>query len=448
MLLILDALIVLFIFFLSYAMRIVLVDNLPLETILERMPWLVVPGVIIHLLAFYVFGLYESKTSRNKKLLSISVFLSVACATTVIALLSFAFPKDQIGRVLTFFQFILMNIGLISWRVCYNKIDIPEKQKVLVIGWNELVEKIRNDFTLRDRGYELAGVLIPKEAGVPVEIGNPIPVFQDLDQAFEATGANIAVVVGKLSEVESLKPRLLNLKFQDVEVYPGTTFYELALGKVPVSEISEGWLLYSAPGREFHPVLYQPLKRLFDLSFSGLALLILSPMFLILGFLIRLDSKGPVFFRQERLGLNRTPFTLYKFRTMIDDAEMETGPCWAYEDDKRFTRLGRFLRKTRLDELPQFVNVFRGEMSLVGPRPIRDHFADILAEKFQFYRLRFKVKPGITGWAQVNMNYVNTDEDQYDKLEHEMYYIYNQSLILDMFILLKTAQAVIRMKGG
>jgi lipopolysaccharide/colanic/teichoic acid biosynthesis glycosyltransferase len=185
-----------------------------------------------------------------------------------------------------------------------------------------------------------------------------------------------------------------------------------------------------------------------DVIVSTVILLIFLPFFLAIALLIKLDSKGPVLFRQERLGMNETPFTLLKFRTMVDNAEQKCGPCWAMKNDPRLTKTGRILRITRLDEVPQFFNVLKGDMSLVGPRPIRKHFADIFAEKFPFYRLRFKLKPGITGWAQVNMDYVNTDEDQYDKLEYEFYYLYHQAMFLDFFILLKTAQAILKMRGG
>jgi lipopolysaccharide/colanic/teichoic acid biosynthesis glycosyltransferase len=185
-----------------------------------------------------------------------------------------------------------------------------------------------------------------------------------------------------------------------------------------------------------------------DVFVSAAILLGALPILLVIVLLIKLDSKGPVLFRQERLGMKEAPFTLLKFRTMIEDAEKQCGPCWAEKNDPRLTKIGRILRKTRLDELPQFLNVLKGDMSLVGPRPIRKYFSDIFIEKFPFYRLRFKVKPGITGWAQVNMDYVNTEQDQYDKLEYEFYYLYHQSMFLDLFILLKTVQAILKMRGG
>jgi len=190
------------------------------------------------------------------------------------------------------------------------------------------------------------------------------------------------------------------------------------------------------------------LKRFLDVVFSAVMLLAVCPILPIIALMIKLESKGPVFFKQERLGLNERTFDLIKFRTMIINAEQETGPVWADTDDSRLTRVGKILRKTRLDELPQFINVIKGEMSLVGPRPIRRHFADIFAEKFPFYRLRFKVKPGITGWAQVNMDYVNTERDQYEKLEYEFYYIFHKSFFLDFFIILKTIQCVMKLRGG
>jgi len=168
----------------------------------------------------------------------------------------------------------------------------------------------------------------------------------------------------------------------------------------------------------------------------------------LIGLLIRMDSKGPIFFCQERLGQHERPFILFKFRTMIDDAEKENGPCWSIEADPRITRTGKVLRKTHLDEFPQFVNVLKGDMSLVGPRPFRKVFTDMLAEKFPYYRLRLKVKPGLSGWAQVNMSKGNTDEGQYEKLEYEIYYIYHQSIFLDLFIILKTVQTMLKMRGG
>jgi exopolysaccharide biosynthesis polyprenyl glycosylphosphotransferase len=171
------------------------------------------------------------------------------------------------------------------------------------------------------------------------------------------------------------------------------------------------------------------------------------PLMILSALAVRISSKGPVLFKQERLGLNEIPFVLLKFRTMIEDAEKSTGPKWASENDPRITKVGRILRKTRLDELPQLFNVLKGEMSFVGPRPIRRHFADMLSQEISNYGIRFKVKPGITGWAQVKGGYAGTKKGQKEKFEYDLYYILNKSIWLDLLIILKTFKTVLLRKG-
>lgn len=184
-----------------------------------------------------------------------------------------------------------------------------------------------------------------------------------------------------------------------------------------------------------------------DIAGAFLLLLILFPLFLVIFILINLTSGKPVFFIQERLGLNQKPFKLVKFRTMIKEAESQNGPQWASKNDERVTKLGRFLRRFRLDELPQLINVLRGDLSFVGPRPIRRYFADLIEEKVPFYSLRFTVKPGLTGWAQVHYDYGGSIEGHIEKFQYDLYYIKRASLFLDLFIILKTLQTIIRRPG-
>ena len=176
-------------------------------------------------------------------------------------------------------------------------------------------------------------------------------------------------------------------------------------------------------------------------------MLLALPFLLISALAIKLDSAGPVFFIQERLGQNEVPFRLYKLRTMIHNAEQFTGPQWSTEDDPRITRVGRVLRKLRLDELPQLFNVLKGEMSVMGPRPIRKHFADVLAQEVPYYRLRFLAKPGLTGWAQVNYDYAGSKEGQSEKLQYDLFYLVHQSIWLDLYILFKTIKVMVWGKG-
>ena len=183
---------------------------------------------------------------------------------------------------------------------------------------------------------------------------------------------------------------------------------------------------------------FQFTKRLIDVIGSLIALLILSPVFLFIYILIRCTSGSPVFFLQTRLGLEKKPFNLIKFRTMIVGAEERNGPQWASKNDDRATPVGSFLRRTRLDELPQFVNILKGDMSFVGPRPIRRFFADMLLSEIPFYSLRFKVKPGATGWAQVHYHYGGSVEGHIEKFQYDLYYIQNASVVMDIVIMLKT----------
>jgi exopolysaccharide biosynthesis polyprenyl glycosylphosphotransferase len=227
-----------------------------------------------------------------------------------------------------------------------------------------------------------------------------------------------------------------------VGVISMSSLYERTLERTPVHHLPEQWFM------EFEPpdVLTQIVKRIIDLAFAivaGIGLAVLLPF---LALAIRLESPGGVFYRQERLGRNGKPFWVYKLRSMVPDAE-KGGAQWAQENDPRITRVGRFLRKTRLDELPQVWNVLRGEMSLIGPRPERPEFVAQLQEQIPYYRSRLSVRPGLTGWAQVRYRYGNSVEDARMKLEYDLYYIKHQSLLLDLSILFRTVGVVLKMAG-
>jgi len=205
-----------------------------------------------------------------------------------------------------------------------------------------------------------------------------------------------------------------------------------------------------ADARQFGPdveITARRIRRLVDFLLAIVGILASCWLMLIVALLIYYDSPGPVFFVQQRLGRHRRPFACIKFRTMRADAERDTGPVWAARQDSRVTRVGRILRSTRLDELPQLFNVVRGEMAIVGPRPIRKHFADHLSALDRRFERRFEVKPGLTGWAQVSLDYPSTDEAQLEKLEYDLYYINHRSLWFDLRILLMTCGTIVMRKG-
>lgn len=221
--------------------------------------------------------------------------------------------------------------------------------------------------------------------------------------------------------------------------------YEILSGQARTSQIYGMPLIDIMP--ELMPEWEKKLKRLMDIFISFLILILSSPITLLTAVAIKIDSKGPVFFKQERLGQNGKPFNVIKFRSMIQDAEKYTGPVWSTKDDPRVTRMGKFVRKVRIDEIPQMFNVLKGEMSLVGPRPERAYFVEKLSQEIPYYRRRLKVRPGVTGWAQIKHKYDESIEDVKIKLKYDLFYIENMSLRMDFKILLRTVYVVLFAKG-
>ncbi|MEP7183470.1 MAG: TIGR03013 family XrtA/PEP-CTERM system glycosyltransferase, partial [Betaproteobacteria bacterium] len=239
---------------------------------------------------------------------------------------------------------------------------------------------------------------------------------------------------------------LLDCRLAGVQVTDLARFFERVHGRIPIATLKASWLIY---GRGFRQTWLRALvKRTFDVVVSMLLLVLMLPVIAVTALLIMLELDGPVVYRQERVGRLGKPFTVLKFRSMRKDAEKDGKPAWAEADDVRVTRLGRLLRRSRIDELPQLINVLRGEMSFVGPRPERPAFVAMLTEQIPFYAVRHSVKPGITGWAQVRYSYGATVEQAAKKLEYDLYYVKNHSLFLDLLILLETVRVVLLGEGA
>ena len=255
------------------------------------------------------------------------------------------------------------------------------------------------------------------------------------------------IVVGMVERRTALPiQQLLNLRFAGVQIEEAGTTYETVFGRVSTQNLLPSQLVFSA---EMGP---KPLMVLVQAIYSwilgGVGAVLLSPLILLTALVVRLSSKGPIFYRQTRVGLRGMPFELYKFRSMWHDAEAHTGAVWASKDDPRITPAGRWLRALRLDELPQLLNVVRGDMSLIGPRPERPEFVQILEQKIPYYRQRHCVKPGLTGWAQINHKYGDTVEDTITKLEYDLYYIKNLAPSLDAYIIFNTIKIVLLGRGA
>lgn len=447
-----DILLVLLAFFLSAIIKTFIFQSFTFELFLTKVNWLIVLCVLLYPMVFYVFDLYNPERWKYNIRLIVYIATAVSVTSSIVALLSYLLiPDIIIGRTILFLHINLNIIFIFFWRKIFENIFSrkgSEQDKILVIGNSPIVNDIKSIIREGNDINRDSLVFIKEYTENPgtVYINGSRTGKRLYDMVSENKFKTI-VISERLSDFPLLKKQLLDLKFGGVAIYDAPYFYEALTGKVAVNHIKDSWFLFHNQGEVFNPYFYRKIKKILDRLFALIGIILSSPLMFIAAIAIILTSRGPVFFKQERLGQNEQPFTIIKFRTMINDAEKTTGPKWASLDDTRITKVGKLLRKTRIDELPQLFNVLKGDMSFVGPRPIRKHFADILAKNTPFYRLRFVVKPGLTGWAQVKGNYADSVEDQKEKLEYDLYYIQNQSILFDLFIILKTIQTVLFHRG-
>jgi sugar transferase (PEP-CTERM system associated) len=321
-------------------------------------------------------------------------------------------------------------------------------ERVLIIGAdNKAIDIARETLARRHLGYRVVGFLDDDPSLQGVSILNP-RVIGTTNQACELAlqhGVTRVIVAAMDYRGRLSMDALLTCKTNGIRVQEGSSYYEQLTGKIMIEGLRKSWLVFSdgfvvSRGRLFA-------KRLLDLVVATVGLVLALPFMLLVALAVRLDSPGPIFFRQERVGRGGREFTVWKFRSMRTDAEAG-GARWAVQGDTRITRVGRFIRKTRLDELPQLWNVLVGDMSLVGPRPERRMFVDQLKEQCEWYEQRLVVRPGLTGWAQVKAPYASTFEESIEKLKFDLFYIKNLSLFLDISILLSTARIVLLGRGA
>jgi sugar transferase (PEP-CTERM system associated) len=258
---------------------------------------------------------------------------------------------------------------------------------------------------------------------------------------------DVAVIAITHEKKSDFFKNILEIKLKGVEVYDMPSLYEELSGKVPVMHIRDSWFLNVSFSGIKKNIYTQKIERFIDISLCLSGLIITLPIILITSVLTKLGSKGKIFYIQERVGLNGKCFKLIKFRSMIVDAEAE-GATWAIEGDSRITKVGKIIRKLRIDEIPQLWNVLKGDLSLIGPRPERPEFVSTLEKEIPYYSVRHSVKPGITGWAQVNYRYGASKKDTFEKLQYDLYYIKNKSLLLDIVILIKTVKVVLLGSGA
>jgi sugar transferase (PEP-CTERM system associated) len=340
---------------------------------------------------------------------------------------------------------------MVGWRLSIHWfLGHPDfGERILIVGSGNLaVEVAREVLNRPDAGYRIVGFVGTDSELLGKSLINPrvIGLTEELDTIVKREGIDRIVVAMGERRGHLPTDKLLQLSLAgQVSIEEGASFYERVTGRVSLNMMRPSWLIFSGRGRQlkFEIITRSLVHRLVALIGAILSL----PIVLLTAILIKLDSRGPVFYKQERIGKNGRHFVLAKFRSMKVDAE-KAGPVWATRDDDRTTRVGRIIRKIRIDEIPQFWNILRGEMSFVGPRPERPHFVAQLAQEIPYYEQRHLIAPGLTGWAQIKYPYGASIEDARQKLQYDLFYIKNHSLMLDGIILFETIKIILFGRGG
>jgi sugar transferase (PEP-CTERM system associated) len=394
-------------------------------------------------ITFYVVDLYDSQLHLRRGEFFVKISTCLVITFSIIASINFLIPSLQLHSMDYLLSLIVFVPVIICFRSLYYWAINISKDKIIILGVNDIARNIAHELADgSSHGFEVQGLIAENFISTDEVLDcSVLGGIQELVEIVQDRKPSVVVVA--LSERRGMFPykEILDCKLQGIRVEDWPTFYEKLTGKIIIQNLRPSWLIF-ADGFTRNS-LTRTLKRITDILLAAVGLCIALPMIALIAVLTKLDSYGPVFFRQERVGENGRIFTLYKFRTMVEDAEKETGPVWAQETDPRTTRLGKILRRTGLDEIPQMFNVLIGDMSFVGPRPERPHFVAELQEKIPYYSQRLVVKPGITGWAQVRYGYGATVEDAIEKLQFDLYYIKNMSFFLDMLIILSTVHKVL-----
>jgi sugar transferase (PEP-CTERM system associated) len=366
----------------------------------------------------------------------------------ILSVLYYALPQLWFGRGILLLALGVYGLLQFLWHSLYQLLlSLPRfANRVLIFGAGPMAEKIGNIIPASGSNLVFAGFISPeRQAG----LGGSGHVVGHVDHIAEAVLQQKAhKLIISLSERRGVLPvrEILRCKLSGVEVVDDVSFYEQMTGKLLLESIQPSWFLFGDGFRVTDFMRFH--KRLLDLALSLFGILLVAPLLPLIALAIKLDSPGPVLFRQLRVGEGGNLFYVAKFRSMRQDAEAATGAVWAQQDDPRVTRLGRFLRKSRLDELPQLFNVLMGDMSLVGPRPERPEFVEKLNERIPYYAKRHFVKPGVTGWAQVRYPYGASEEDALEKLRYDLYYVKHYSLLFDLTIILETVKVCLFGRGG
>lgn len=401
-------------------------------------------------LALYYNDLYDGAVISRRFELYFRMFQALGGACIVLAILYYFFPDWGLGRGVAGLAAIAVLLLTLGWRVLWDRAGhlLSDPERILILGTGaEGISLVREILERPELHMKVVGFLDEKGENIGLSLVNPgiIGAASDVEKIVQKE--KIDRVILSLMERRGGTPvrQLLNLKFAGVGVEDAHGVYEKLSGRIFLKRLSPSWLILSDGFRK--SPFQSAMKRSFDLVISSILLILTMPVMVLVALAIWLETGSPILFRQNRTGMHGKEFEILKFRSMRQDAEKH-GPQWAATNDDRITRVGRFIRNSRLDELPQLINVFRGDMSLVGPRPERPVFCAMLEEKIPFFAQRHSVRPGITGWAQIKYQYGASIEDGWTKLEYELFYIKHMSLMLDLAILFETVKVVFSGRGA
>jgi sugar transferase (PEP-CTERM system associated) len=410
-------------------------------------------GVLV-VIVFYYADLYAIDSTLPGKEWMLRLVTGFGITCLILGGLSRILPRPAL-RDISLTAMLLIGVGLFAWRIEFTRLLKRRRVfgKVLIVGTQAIGKSVAEElYRWKHLGMQVVGFIAPQAGHKVLSYGNPtrvsLPIFprHSTIEVVEAKGVNRILVDGPESCADFPAQDLVMLRLRGIPIEDCHGFYERVMGKISITDLQPGWIVLSEGFRRGRWIFLT--KRAVDIFVSIVGLILSAPIILLAAIAIKLDSNGPVIYCQERVGQSERVFKLYKFRSMFIDAESGSGPVWAVQNDPRVTRVGRILRKLRIDEIPQMVNVLKGEMSFVGPRPERAFFISKLKEKIPYYHLRFSLKPGITGWAQISYPYGDSEEDAIEKLQYDLYYVKNISPLFDLQIIFETLKIVLLRRGA
>jgi sugar transferase (PEP-CTERM system associated) len=404
--------------------------------------------VIVCQLCLYWGDLYDHPRASNHLELLVRTLQALGATCLVLAALYTLFPALIIARGVLTPATILATAGVITWRLTYAWLArrVGPRERLLMVGTSTAGLALANELhDSEDLSVQIVG-LVDADHTVGSRALPWLGGIEEIPSIVRARAVDRVVV--SMADARGKLPmqKMLEMKLDGVRFDYLAAVYEEYTGKIAVENLRPSWLIFNPGFRKTRRLL--AVKRVIDITAASVGLLLAAPVLLVLAVIIKVTSPGPVFYSQRRVGCNSQIFTVYKLRSMCVDAEKGTGAVWASRaGDARVTKIGRFMRRTRLDEIPQFLNILLGNMSMVGPRPERPEFVQSLEQQIPFYRQRHVIKPGLTGWAQVRYTYGSSVEDAMEKLQYDLFYVKHLSVSLDLFIIFETIKTVLLRRG-